>query len=477
MQSFKRIDFNNVDIFNVPLVNRLLKSHEIAMNAIFTEKMDIFTGISQLQEEEKVPLDLFNPILRGGFPCMCRTCELWSLSPADRQNKGELCTCGAHVTNESFCKYCGNYGYIQHTEGRLVINIPLPLFITKYFTSVNSSFYMETLLGYILWYTGSEDMSKYGKYPHEKTSDFNPLNIRDDSIPVVDAPNALHYSEGENAHLLLAYGANPNLYTKTWYKSKICTTYADEKWKIAEEEVACALDENREPLIRPGTLRYKIQTPLFFSDMHRILFSKVHEMYVDADGNKLSSNFENKSLPMTLALLQAGGDPNATDNEGKTPIFFSNLVKTILLIQYGADINHKDSKGRNASSFADKYKKQYMDDILSGKYNRFVNPVIASYRVPALHQFDANGKKITSEQAAVIHKYVPRNEPSRRGWGDGDSGRGGSRGGGRGGRGGGGWGSRGSGSGGQQGGWRGQQQPYQQQQQGGRRGGYSSNRW
>ena len=48
-------------------------------------------------------------------------------------------------------------------------------------------------------------------------------------------------------------------------------------------------------------------------------------------------------------LLQLGADPNATDDQGRTPLFFTNFAKAAeTLLRAGANVKHQDDNGATA---------------------------------------------------------------------------------------------------------------------------------
>ena len=60
---------------------------------------------------------------------------------------------------------------------------------------------------------------------------------------------------------------------------------------------------------------------------------------------------EQEAFEVTRMLLEAGADPNATENAGQTAVFgaATNGWNTVvqLLADHGADLEHKDSAGNN----------------------------------------------------------------------------------------------------------------------------------
>ncbi len=107
------------------------------------------------------------------------------------------------------------------------------------------------------------------------------------------------------------------------------------------------------------------------TDIQRLLKSdpKQRDVRTALGSTPLHLAAMNPDISAMKALIAAGADPNARDNEGATPLhmaaYGSRAVNTQILLEAGADPLAKTDNGRDAGSMARKVKADETAGILS----------------------------------------------------------------------------------------------------------------
>ncbi|KAJ3114871.1 hypothetical protein HDU96_001532 [Phlyctochytrium bullatum] len=101
-------------------------------------------------------------------------------------------------------------------------------------------------------------------------------------------------------------------------------------------------------------------------------------------------------------LLANGGDPNVTDNDGDTPLFFSEIASIAnCLLQHGADATIRNHDGYLAIETASEEERDEVVELLQNITPEFRRPTVESTEADLEHVLANDGETIVLNLDAI----------------------------------------------------------------------------